>query len=130
MACEHVPLPGGGAAIVCTTVKRPRCACGRPAPNLCDWKVPARESGTCDTPVCDRCTTSPAPGKDLCCDHAMAYEEWLAARDEPVKPDDYHLYPRTGRRDHTDTRECWCRPVIVEQDAGGFVVAHENKDRP
>ena len=53
-----------GVAIVCTRGRR--CPCGRPATLECDWKVPTRKSGTCDAPICTGCTTSPAPGKDLC----------------------------------------------------------------
>lgn len=78
VTCEHVSLPGGGTAIVCSTTRR--CKCGRPARRLCDWKVPARRSGTCDKPICSECSTSPAPEKDLCPDHARAFEEWKAAR--------------------------------------------------
>ena len=74
MACEHVPLPGGGFAIVCGPTKR--CKCGRKATLLCDWKVPTKKSGTCDAGICDRCTTSSAPDKDLCPKHAREFEEW------------------------------------------------------
>lgn len=74
MACQHVTLPGGGSAIVCGTRSRQRCACGKPATLACDWKVPTKKSGTCDAPICARCTTSPAPDKDLCPSHAKAYE--------------------------------------------------------
>lgn len=81
MTCEFVSLPGGGVAIVCGTRTRRKCrGCGRPATLECDWKVPGRKSGTCDAPICARCATSPAPGKDLCPDHAEAYKAWLAAR--------------------------------------------------
>jgi hypothetical protein len=80
MACEHVTLPDGTAAIVCGSHRRKRCACGRPATLACDWKVPARRSGTCDAPICAGCTTSPAPGKDLCSEHARSYAAWLAAK--------------------------------------------------
>lgn len=79
MACEHVPVPGGGVAIVCG-VRRRKCPCGRRATRECDWKVPSRKSGTCDKPLCDRCTSSPAPDKDLCPAHAEAFEEWKAKR--------------------------------------------------
>lgn len=87
MACEHVPLPGGGFAIVCGTHAsrgqraKDRCACGNRASLLCDWKVPSRKSGTCDAPICASCTTSPAPDKDLCRKHAGAYEQWKHQRD-------------------------------------------------
>ena len=94
MACEHVKLPGGGSAIVCGA-RRPhtKCGCGRRATLLCDWKMEnptdhkfARGSTTCDKPLCERCTTSPAPDKDLCPKHAEAFEHWKAARG--VKRDD------------------------------------------
>ena len=78
MACQTVQLPGGQRAIVCgSRAKAQRCECGRVADRLCDWKVEARKSGTCDKPVCWHCTTSPAPDKDLCMDHASA---WNARR--------------------------------------------------
>jgi hypothetical protein len=81
MTCQRVPMPGGGHAIVCgPRQRRKRCACGQWATLECDWKVPARKSGTCDAPICADCTTSPAPDKDLCRDHARAYEAWKAAR--------------------------------------------------
>lgn len=80
MGCQHVTLPGGQRAIVCGTRPRKRCACGRPGTLLCDWKVPERRSGTCDTPLCPLCSTSPAPDKDLCPTHVEAYKEWKARR--------------------------------------------------
>lgn len=80
MTCEHITLPGGGRAIVCSGHKAERCACGRRATLLCDWKVPKRRTGTCDQPICAACTTSPAPGKDLCPDHAREFEAWKAGR--------------------------------------------------
>jgi len=80
MTCERVELPGGQVAIVCSSHRRARCACGRPAPLLCDWKVAGNASGTCDAPLCDRCGTSPAPGKDLCPEHARAFAAWEAGR--------------------------------------------------
>lgn len=79
MTCEHVTLPDGGRAIVCSSRRRARCACGRPAPLLCDWKISGRR-GTCDAPLCNRCTTSPAPDNDLCPAHAEAFEQWKAVR--------------------------------------------------
>ncbi|HEY1750291.1 MAG TPA: hypothetical protein VGG29_03455 [Caulobacteraceae bacterium] len=81
MPCTVVQTPLG-AAIVCTERRpRPRCRfCGAPAPLLCDWKVPERRSGVCDAPICGGCATSPAEGKDLCPDHAVAWRAWLAAR--------------------------------------------------
>lgn len=80
MACERVALPGGGAAIVCSSHRRQRCACGQRATLLCDWKVPTRRSGTCDAPICPRCSMSPAPDKDLCRTHAQAFKQWQTER--------------------------------------------------
>lgn len=79
MTCTRVILADGKTAIVCTARGR-RCKCGRPATLLCDWKVPARKNGTCDKPICTKCTTSPAKDKDLCPDHAAAFEAWKAGR--------------------------------------------------
>lgn len=76
MNCERVSLPGGGVAIVCGSRTRKRCQCGRRATLECDWKVPSRRSGTCDAPICEGCTTSPAPDKDLCPEHKVAFEQW------------------------------------------------------
>lgn len=81
MPCQHVTLADGGRAIVCGS--RPpsaRCACGDRAPLLCDWKTPGERKGTCDRPICANCATSPAPGKDLCPQHAAAWEAWKARR--------------------------------------------------
>lgn len=72
MACEVVELPGGTRAIVCGP--RRKCQCGNRATLECDWKVPARRSGTCDKPLCPACTHVPAPGKDLCPEHAAKWK--------------------------------------------------------
>ena len=89
MPCEVVRLPDGGSAIVCSGRSRSKCACGRAATLLCDWKVPARRSGTCDRPICRGCATKPAPDKDLCPAHAAAFRQWEASRgsraDAPVE---------------------------------------------
>lgn len=80
MTCQGVSLPGGGSAIVCGVRGRKRCGCGKPATLLCDWKVPERKSGTCDTPMCAACSTPAAPGKDICPAHAPALAVWRASR--------------------------------------------------
>lgn len=79
MPCRTHILPGGQRAIVCMARSRPKkcVGCGRPADLLCDWKV---EGGTCDAPICATCSTVPAPGKDLCPDHARTWETWKAER--------------------------------------------------
>lgn len=80
MTCDVVTMPDGGTAIVCSRSRAPvqRCRCGNRATLLCDWKVSTNKSGTCDAPLCRKCTTSPAPEKDLCQVHADAYTEWKA----------------------------------------------------
>ena len=75
MICSVVEMPDGVRAIVCTSGRRKRCGCGKPAPLLCDWKVPTSKTGTCDVSLCASCSTKPAPGKDLCKTHAA---EWAA----------------------------------------------------
>ena len=79
MACEHFAYPGG-VAIVCGVRRHKQCKCGKRATLECDWKVPSRRSGTCDAPICSSCTTSPAPDKDLCKEHATAWEAWKLSR--------------------------------------------------
>lgn len=80
MTCQHVSLPGGASAIGCGPRSNQRCECRRPATLLCDWKRPNKRSGTCDAGLCERCTTKPAPGKDLCSVHARDFEAWKAGR--------------------------------------------------
>lgn len=81
MICDRISLPDGSSAIVCSAGRRKRCSCGRPATLLCDWKVPTRRSGTCDADLCASCTTSPAPDKDLCPEHAEAFRQWQAEKE-------------------------------------------------
>ena len=80
MPCDFVTLPQGGTAIVCSSGRRARCSCGQPAPFLCDWKVEAKRSGTCDAPICAGCASEPAPNKHLCVTHQVAFERWKADR--------------------------------------------------
>lgn len=79
MPCQHVALPGGGAAIVCGGARQ-RCACGRPATLFCDWRIAGKKNGTCDRPLCRWCTFSPKDGKDLCQEHHRAFQKWQADR--------------------------------------------------
>ena len=76
MACHTLQLPGRQRAIVCDRAKPKRCQCGGPADFLCDWKLPTKKGGTCDKPICGRCTTRPTPDKDVCPEHAPALAEW------------------------------------------------------
>lgn len=77
MPCDVISIPGVGNAIVCTSGRGRRCKCGGRATRLCDWKKPRKRSGTCNMPLCTRCTTSPAADKDLCPAHAAEWEAWL-----------------------------------------------------
>lgn len=80
----HMRLPGGNVAILRMAGRRPpRCLCGAESTRLCDWKMAARslargKAVTCDVPLCDSCTWSPAPDKDLCPSHAA---EWKASNE-------------------------------------------------
>jgi hypothetical protein len=81
MPCDRVSLPDGTAVILCSRgPRRQRCACGKPATLLCDWKLRGARTLTCDAPICAACATSPAPEKDLCPTHAAAFREWSARR--------------------------------------------------
>jgi hypothetical protein len=81
MKCQFVNLPGGGVMIACGARRRDkRCKCGRIASLLCDWKVKRKKSGTCDKPICEQCSMSPAPDKDLCLDHAEKFKRWKTER--------------------------------------------------
>lgn len=73
MPCDHVKLPGGGYAIVCSRGRRPkRCSsCGRASSKLCDYPLRGEKAGkTCDLPICDACATHVPPDTDYCPPHA------------------------------------------------------------
>jgi hypothetical protein len=86
VTCKTVVVPGKLSAIVCGKFPKPQmCACGRPAPRLCDWKLGTDGQGknphkpiTCDTPLCDAHTYQPQPDKDLCELHANRWKARLA----------------------------------------------------
>lgn len=75
--CEHLKI-GGHDFLVCGRrhVERNYCACGRAADFECDWKVPAKASGTCDTPICAAHAKMVGPGKHLCPLHQHQWDEW------------------------------------------------------
>jgi len=63
--CNHVKLPGGSTAIVCTRTKSRKCHyCGAKANLLCDWPMPG--GGTCDLPICPQCSYPSGPFTDFC----------------------------------------------------------------
>lgn len=71
-------------AIICGTRHKTRyCACGRECKFLCDWKVRARKSGTCDAPICEAHAKQVAPGKHLCPLHQGKYDEWKKRHPAP-----------------------------------------------
>lgn len=84
MTCHPINFGNDTRGFVCTCRRgRRKCIeCGQAADLLCDWKVKARRTGTCDAPICSICTSKPAEGKDLCPKHAA---EWAA-------------YPKAGAR--------------------------------
>lgn len=80
MKCTAIRI-AGMPMIVCGNKKLRACSvCRDPAGRLCDWKLP--DGSTCDKPLCDACTTRPAPEKDLCPEHAKA---WAADPRNPSK---------------------------------------------
>lgn len=79
MPCHHVRFPGG-SAIVCMGRPRlrscPNCGQKTRDPRECDWKI--GDGKTCDAKLCERCSFSPSPGKDLCPEHHTAFDSWNA----------------------------------------------------
>jgi hypothetical protein len=98
----RIRMPDGNVAWLRMAGKRPApCAqCGAPSAKLCDWilkssdtqpppivgRAKSRRVRTCSTPICDACTSSPAPGKDLCPTHAAEWEIRLQKRSEVMNP--------------------------------------------
>lgn len=90
MPCTRMRGRNGEVIFVCSRGPSPRkkCVkCGRPADLLCDWPAPRKKSGTCDAPLCERCTFRPEKVQrpplagepiddtyDLCPKHAEAYK--------------------------------------------------------
>jgi hypothetical protein len=66
--------------------RRKYCECGRPADFACDWRMPAKKSGTCDGPICKRCALQVAADKHLCRFHQKAYEQWKRRHPEKIVP--------------------------------------------
>lgn len=62
-----------------------RCAyCGDAATRLCDFAVDRkRGKGTCDAPLCDRCTTRIAGDGDLCRAHVPLWNARLGHAPKP-----------------------------------------------
>ncbi len=82
MNCSYVKLGSGGAAFVCgERGMRQRCACGRSALLLCDWKLGTQPIGrrvmTCDRAICPAHAFEVGPDKHLCPEHQAAYVLWL-----------------------------------------------------
>jgi hypothetical protein len=78
--CEHVVMPNGDRGLICGVrgggSPALHCFCGRAAEALCDWKVPAKKSGTCDSPICGLHSKQVARGKHLCPEHQRSFEDW------------------------------------------------------
>ena len=62
----------------------PCCVCGWISGRQCDYRLeqahPSVAAPTCNRWLCDVCTTSPAPDKDLFPQHVQRYKAWLAGR--------------------------------------------------
>lgn len=74
--CEHRIIEGTHVILCGARRKRQFCACGRPCDFLCDWKVSAKKSGTCDAPICFTHAKQVAPDKHLCPLHQRMYDDW------------------------------------------------------
>ncbi len=85
--CERRDLGNGQFVMVCGGRRRVEfCSCGRVGKFLCDWKVPAKQSGTCDRPICEDHAKEVAPGKHLCQECQKKYESWKARHPDAVPP--------------------------------------------
>ncbi len=83
MPCNHINLPGGGSAIICSRSSQKRCAGGRPATKLCDFPLAGTKAGkTCDKPLCVVCAVHREPDIDYCRPHA----ELLDRKTEAARP--------------------------------------------
>jgi hypothetical protein len=82
--CEELEIDGDRIVVCGLRAFKKFCECGRPAEALCDWKVAARKSGTCDRPICSRHAKQVAPGKHLCPEHQGEYDDWKA-RNPPAQ---------------------------------------------
>jgi len=72
-----VKMPNGGFAFLCRGRQRPRrCRyCGGTSNRLCDFPVERNgQGGTCDRPICSRCTTRISGERDLCRAHAPLWD--------------------------------------------------------
>lgn len=73
-------IPGGGVCHINMGRRKgsapaPCRACGWVSTRLCDWKLPSGRD--CNASICQGCSFSPAPGKDLCPVHVAYYRRWL-----------------------------------------------------
>jgi hypothetical protein len=83
-------MPDGSVGIICgLRAKRKFCACGRAADLLCDWKVKAHKSGTCDLPICSKHAQQVGLDKHLCPLHQKAWEDWKRRHPGAVPVPDY-----------------------------------------
>ncbi len=79
MTCSWVKVDGNWVHFKHSGPQMLPCIeCQEISTRLCDWKL---EGGTCDAPLCENCTSSPARGKDLCPEHAAVW----AAHPDNVK---------------------------------------------
>jgi hypothetical protein len=90
--CEHLNIEGQHVIICDARRKRQFCACGRKCDFLCDWKVSAKKSGTCDAPICRKHAQQVAPGKHLCPLHQRHYDDWKRRHPEANTPEQPTLF--------------------------------------
>jgi hypothetical protein len=68
MPCNYYNLGNGISVIACSRGGK-KCACGNHYTKLCDYPVKTL-SGTCDRPLCSKCSVSVGPNRDYCPAHA------------------------------------------------------------
>lgn len=41
----------------------------------------------------------------------------------------FHIVPQNDLREHKCNRlECWCNPILANQDEGGYIIVHNSMD--
>lgn len=82
MPCKPIIADGKVIGIACSrgTRKKKCVECQHfGATRLCDWKLKGKKAGqTCDRSLCDKCSSQPAPDKDLCGAHARLWDKMKA----------------------------------------------------
>jgi hypothetical protein len=90
--CDDLNIEGHHFIVCGMRAKKNFCSCGRVADFLCDWKVSANKSGTCDAPICSAHAKQVAVGKHLCPTHWIEYGFWKRRHPGTIVPGQPSLF--------------------------------------